>query len=162
MGITWATRDRAARLARPQGVCPGPLGDFELAHSGGSENKAAGNLPTAELIQCLVRIGKGASCYLATHFAGGSHYQNLPQILSGSDGGSLDTDFSRGHQDRGKAYWISRQAHNQESTRGPQTIERRVVGCSRCRCHQRHVNSASIAQFPDHIGCSSIDCCRST
>ena len=148
----WLPAESRHRILRPRRAAPSRQG----------ENKAAGNLPAAKLIQRLVRVGKRASCYLTTHFPGSCHYQNLTQILSGSDGGSLDADLSGSHQDRGKTYWISRQAYNQESTRGPQAIERCVIGCSRCRCHQRNVNSASIPQFLDRILVRSIDRCRST
>src|ERR1700722_18373084 len=103
-----------------------------------SKNKAARNLATAELIQCFIYFRKWASSYLTTHFAAGSHCQNLPQVLSGSDSGSMDTDFSCSHQDRGKADRISRQAHNQERARGPHARERRVIGCSRRRSHKCH------------------------
>src|SRR5205807_7579808 len=67
---------------------------LERASSGKSENKASRNLPAAELTQCLIHVGNRASGYLATHGAGGSYCQNLPQILPGSHGGSLDADFS--------------------------------------------------------------------
>jgi len=132
MGKAWQGGIRRHRLVRPIESLHRLLLAFALAPSGEIENKATGDLSAPEFVQGLVRIGKRARCYLATHFAGSSNCKNLPHVLSGADGGSLDTNFSGGHQDREKTYRISRQAHHQENTRGPQAIERRVIGCARC------------------------------
>jgi len=80
--------------------------------SGWSKNKSARNLATAELIQCFVRFRKRTRRHLATYAAGRSHCQNLSDILSGADSGSLDPNLPCRHQDRRKADRIRRQAHH--------------------------------------------------
>jgi hypothetical protein len=67
----------------------GPVGKRRragAAASGRSENKTARNLTAAELFQRFIHFRERARSHLTAHLAGGSHCQNLAQILTGADG----------------------------------------------------------------------------
>jgi hypothetical protein len=78
-----------------------------------AQHKPARNLSPAQFLEDLVHLGQRLCRHFAVNPPGRSQGENLLQILSRTNGRSLNPDFARRHQDGRETNVLSGQAHGE-------------------------------------------------